>query len=568
MPSGLPTGQAAVPQRSIPDTSQTPNTLEANTDSGTSQNASSGLDDPFTTARFAVQQSLSLASAPQEQQNVDQSKESDKADEEAAQPAPKTTRRKREPKLDENGVPIKRQRNRAAPKLDENGEPIKRKRRRASPKLDENGQPIESKRRRRAAPKGDGDKQSTEPTADTATPQVEEGGNSVKLKRSKAAPKLDENGNPIKRKKTSRPPRLDENGNPIKIVRRERNLDARGKPIKSSTVPGSSFYVRDDVVMRSTEGEEMTRGEFDRAFKPNERRYRPGGAVGGGTYEIIATGVIWSFTMEFRRNSQSEENGNDESGDEEPSQETNDSQRSVRASSSQDDVFSDAYGVGTSQESFRLSGSGSGDELSSDDVSGVSDDIDVHEPAIENTPIRPADPTGLAQSVGQLNITPARNPPRLLLGLTPPGASGQTRLTGIVRSNAPTHLALPPAPIGSPAATVPMAPRASAAAGSPAAPRSIRIRVPRQRASNHPAGPARRTPAEIAARVAELNERCRKYHVQTRDRFESDEDFLKYAEGMLPLLFPNTEAARNAGMKPYDGSQGGRRGFGGQESFI
>jgi hypothetical protein len=72
--------------------------------------------------------------------------------------------------------------------------------------------------------------------------------------------------------------------------------------------------------------------------------------------------------------------------------------------------------------------------------------------------------------------------------------------------------------------------------------------------------------AQTAARVAELNEQCRKYNVQTRDRFESDEDFLKYAEGMRELLFPNISAARNAVTKPYDG--GGRRDFGGQESFI
>ncbi|SPQ25189.1 ec3f75af-c5bd-43bf-a871-62e6bff16ce3 [Thermothielavioides terrestris] len=94
-------------------------------------------------------------------------------------------------------------------------------------------------------------------------------------------------------------PELDEHGKPIPVVRRKRFLDENGKPILTKT-PGTprGFWVSPQARMRSTEGEEMTRTEFDLAYPMSTRRWLPGGRIGGGRYEIIATGVVWSFVVE------------------------------------------------------------------------------------------------------------------------------------------------------------------------------------------------------------------------------------------------------------------------------
>lgn len=105
--------------------------------------------------------------------------------------------------------------------------------------------------------------------------------------RKRAVPALDEDGQPIKKRRERKraEPQLGENGEP---VRRRANRAPRGE--------GAPRYQADPAArMRSSEGVEMTRGEFDRAFKPEERRYYPGGPSGGGQYEIIATGVMWHF---------------------------------------------------------------------------------------------------------------------------------------------------------------------------------------------------------------------------------------------------------------------------------
>jgi hypothetical protein len=76
--------------------------------------------------------------------------------------------------------------------------------------------------------------------------------------------------------------------------------------------------------------------------------------------------------------------------------------------------------------------------------------------------------------------------------------------------------------------------------------------------------PPARNPVEAAqraARVAELNERCRRFnHLQTRDRFDSDEAFLAYAEPMEALLYPRGGRAQNvnAGARAGGGGGGGR----------
>ncbi|KAH6632682.1 hypothetical protein F5144DRAFT_593390 [Chaetomium tenue] len=95
----------------------------------------------------------------------------------------------------------------------------------------------------------------------------EEGEDAAKKRapRKKREPKLDENGEPIQRKK-SRPKR-----------------------------GGPNFSCDGTKRMRSTEGEEMTRAEFEERFTRAELTYRPGGNFGGGTFQVNATGVIWSF---------------------------------------------------------------------------------------------------------------------------------------------------------------------------------------------------------------------------------------------------------------------------------
>jgi hypothetical protein len=54
------------------------------------------------------------------------------------------------------------------------------------------------------------------------------------------------------------------------------------------------FSADPEARMRSSEGYEMTRSEFDRQYRPEERRYHPGGAT-GGRFEIIATGIMWEY---------------------------------------------------------------------------------------------------------------------------------------------------------------------------------------------------------------------------------------------------------------------------------
>ncbi|KAK4142419.1 uncharacterized protein C8A04DRAFT_30048, partial [Dichotomopilus funicola] len=74
--------------------------------------------------------------------------------------------------------------------------------------------------------------------------------------------------------------------------------DPSGRPIKHMKGPRGNrpAYSCDGTKpMRSTEGEEMTRAEFNERYKPTELQYRPGGNTGGGVFVVIATGVVWSF---------------------------------------------------------------------------------------------------------------------------------------------------------------------------------------------------------------------------------------------------------------------------------
>jgi len=78
------------------------------------------------------------------------------------------------------------------------------------------------------------------------------------------------------RRKYTQRPQVDENRNPIAYPR---------KPYMSDP----------NQLMQSSEGEFITRGDFEKRFRPSERKYRPGGAKGGGAYVILKTGVVWEF---------------------------------------------------------------------------------------------------------------------------------------------------------------------------------------------------------------------------------------------------------------------------------
>ncbi|KAK4157318.1 hypothetical protein C8A00DRAFT_29744 [Chaetomidium leptoderma] len=545
-----PTAQPAIPRSSLADANQNMYSAMAA--------APPGLADPFAQAGpsaspESVQQPQTTSRRRKKSgDETDEDWEGSAAEESAPEPR---KRKKREPKLDENGQPIKRPR--APPKLDENGQPIKRVRAPPKPKLDENGQPI---KRVRAPPKPKLDENGEPIKRTRAAPKLDDNGEPIK--KAKPEPKLDENGQPIRRRRA--PPQLDDNGEPVKLTRRPRHLDERGRPIMTRTGPrGQGYSVTSNTMMRSTAGEEMTRAELETAFKPHERKYHPGGNLGGGRFEILATGVMWTFVWDGQQ----------------PTQQSPPAQSLA----------------GASQETL-----------------GDSMDLDT-EPAQTNALTSPADATGLLQPIGQLSITPTRPPPALQLGLTPPvGGSRQRTLAGFLKPNPPSQPAAPavpavpavtaPTPTRSATTTTRAAPRGPARPRAPRAPRAPRPRAPRRRAapaaanqqppaagtSNAPppagsnAPPPAPAPApaadpRVAARVAELDAQCRRYNVQTRDRFPSDAAFLAYAEPMTGLLFPNGGGARSraaaAGPNPYQGSgssssQSGFGGGGDYDSYI
>ncbi|KAL2024553.1 hypothetical protein VTK56DRAFT_7596 [Thermocarpiscus australiensis] len=115
----------------------------------------------------------------------------------------------------------------------------------------------------------------------SAGPSVAAAGESVPPSRKRghtAEVELDEHGQPVK-KRRGRPPK-----NPGQPPRRPRAPTSRsGRPADPSSR------------MMSSEGAQMTRGEFERAYRRDEWRYHPGGQTGGGKIEIIATGVVWQF---------------------------------------------------------------------------------------------------------------------------------------------------------------------------------------------------------------------------------------------------------------------------------
>ena len=454
--------QLTIAQSSLVNTTETPAsapTAWANADNHGEQVAPFGLSVPSSERGPSGEPTPSLGSTeseidPQQTNSLHRKKpDADEGDEDY-QPEAKTAKRKKaEPKLDENGNPIKRPK--VPPKLDENGNPIKKPK--APPKLDENGQPIKRPRGRPV--------------------------------------QVDEHGKRIRR--NHGPPRFDENGQPIEEV--HARIAAGDK----------NCWADPSVKMRSSEGEELTRGEFGLRFKSDERKYHPGG-LGGGRYEILETGAIWSFVSDTRKPLAKKKKKADSAASGEGSSQVttvSNSQQSVPANSQGEQA------ANTTQATFQLIESKK--DLSDEEARTLVEELTI---ALAQIPSEP--PT----------------------------------TTGIHRPNAPTNISLPPSAIGPPAIPIPtdMAPTTRP---------PIRIRV-RQ--------PSYNRDTTVASRVAQLNERCELYHVQTRDRFDSDAAFLAYAEGMLELLYPRMRAPQPpAAPSPRGEGKGGYGGgFGEPQGFI
>ncbi|KAK4245231.1 hypothetical protein C7999DRAFT_16539 [Corynascus novoguineensis] len=327
-------------------------------------------------------------------------------------------------------------------------------------------------------------------------PKFEGNGQSVKRARSKAVPELNENGQPIKRPR-GRPPasRPGTGSGPGQSGPR------RGPP---------AFSCEGDRLLRSTEGEVMTRAQLEEAYPHDQRIYRSGGNLGGGKFEIIATGVVWSFVPENEQ--QIPRRGLDH--------------RSTKKSSKEGSKKADAS-VNTPTAA-------------------------PADPAAHTQPVAEPRPPSSEKLTSQLVISP------------PIGKSKQTKFRIVRRNATPAQTTPPTLPAVTPGtATVSMTPStASAPTTSMALSRAHRLRATPRASRNtaHGSGviPTAAAPAtdprQRAARVRELDERCARYHVATRDRFDSDAAFLEHAESMLPLLYPNLSGRRGCGSGGSNGS--------------
>lgn len=344
--------------------------------------------------------------------------------------------------------------------------------------------------------------------------------------RRKRQPELDANGQPIKKarsqalyesgqpKRHRTKPKYDENGQVIKQTRR---TEATG-----ADAGDKNCWADPNQMMVSTEGEQMTRGELGRRFKTSERRYRPGG-IWGGKYEILATGVIWTFVPDPEKLAQRKAKSGS-SGGEQSSQETNNKNNS--------------------QQSVSTQGSQRGKHnTSSAAVPGGRVSLDDGDTTITNSSIyglrEEHSPTAASSSLSQPQLSRSTS--------TTSGPSGQqARRTSIHRPNAPTHVPLPPRPALPPAPTAPLTPRPARTtiptlpvtppqqiltqAATPPTPKPRRILIVPPRRRYDPSAP-------VAVRVRQLDDRCGLHRLSRRDRFESDEQFLAYAEGQMDVLW-------------------------------
>ncbi|KAK3293996.1 uncharacterized protein B0H64DRAFT_374839 [Chaetomium fimeti] len=287
-----------------------------------------------------------------------------------------------------------------------------------------------------------------------------------------------------------RQPKLDEKGVPI--------TPKKGRPRRT----GPTFSCDGTKRMRSTEGEEMTRAEFDEVFTRDELVYRPGGNFGGGTFEIKATARA---TRRAKKLGLANATG------------TNASNNRAAEGQQNAPTAPGTLGQAASQPSITST-------EDSDPQPGLSPPI---EQSNQQTPIDIARPNAPTQTT-PLPPQPAVTGPR-----TPTSTS------------APAGITTPPAP-RKPAAPAPR-PRAPRPKPLPSASAAAAITATSATAPAAGAGPAIPPPPvptagvdpRVAARVAELNAQCVRYNVATRDRFDSDAAFLAHAEPMAELLFPN-----------------------------
>ncbi|KAL1841988.1 hypothetical protein VTJ49DRAFT_6231 [Mycothermus thermophilus] len=246
-----------------------------------------------------------------------------------------------------------------------------------------------------------------------------------------------------------------------------------------------------NVLLHSTEGRSMTRAEFLEAFKPHERKYHPGGRLGGGQYIIVATGETWTFETFGQKHSHA--------------------RREAEALKAQQP----ATGMST------------GDTSTSTAQKEASETIQTQQS------IQPVETPRAHSSGATIPSTPSQ-PTAKKIRLTLPSSSSPATPTPT-----PQRIRITTAPTPTPTVSK-----------SPATPKTD---------DTKPKG----IRDQIRERVQELDERCRRFNVKTRDKFRTHKAFLEYAEGMRDLLFPEqaprmaavpaTAAPRSIGPAPAEG---------------
>ncbi|KAK3307535.1 uncharacterized protein B0T15DRAFT_493009 [Chaetomium strumarium] len=323
------------------------------------------------------------------------------------------------------------------------------------------------------------------------------------------------------------PRKTGKDGNETKKPRRPR-LGPDGNPAPRPTGPGKSYFAPSEMMMRSSLGEEMTRAEFEQRVPVNERTYRPGGRIAGGTWVINDTGVTWVFLggpqkhPEKKRRRQQGEGSSDGTSQASSSQTVTSSQASTAPTApSEGGTTSVAQGSIAQESTSDLPIDPALTEYSNDLVALINAGIERYNAAnppassdaltVPSAPTAPTGETGPAQAYTQSMFAPVQLPSQ----------------------------ATQPAPIAAPSIVRPNAPRRIVIASHPrfsnsgsTQPRPTTMRRPASRSSRPGPNP------RIAAQVAELDARCRVMNAQTRDRFDSDEAFLAHAESIMGLLYP------------------------------
>ncbi|KAL2135754.1 hypothetical protein VTI74DRAFT_7124 [Chaetomium olivicolor] len=258
--------------------------------------------------------------------------------------------------------------------------------------------------------------------------------------------------------------------------------------------------------MRSSTGEEITHGEFLTRYPVDERRYVPGGREGGGRWEIIATGVMWSFVSAGQRHSLNRRMAE---------------QQGRQMRESQEAQVREFHSATTAEASSQA----------------AEEPQRTHEPLPLENPLQT-----LAAAAAAAHSTASTTLAR------PTTTTEQNVSPNIIRirvsrrqteASAPTSLY---APTFDPAATAPINPPATGLAYPPAQSRPLQTSASTSGGLSAQDGsaPGQRDPV-TAQRIAEIEERCRRLNVgRKRTNFESDQAFFEWAEFNRPLLYPET----------------------------